>query len=153
MVDYCTVMTKIGPITLGGTADFLHQVYLPSAGFKTEIQASTPLLSLAKEELFAYLDGDLKEFSTPLWIKGSHFQENVWRALTKIPYGETVTYGALCALVEEGSPRSLGTACGKNPLCIFLPCHRVLRKGGGLGGYSGGLDIKAHLLAMEQEYK
>ena len=83
-------------------------------------------------------------------LDGTPFQKKVWLALTKIPHGETRTYGEVAKSIgSPGAARAVGTACGANPLPILIPCHRVLAAGGKLGGYSGGLDIKKKLLACE----
>ena len=113
-------------------------------------QDATPLLRDAKKQLEAYFDGRLKKFDLPLAPNGSDFQKQVWRAMVKIPYGKTATYGAIAERLDS-SARSVGTACGRNPLPVLIPCHRVVAAGGGLGGYSGdgGLKTKTALLRLE----
>ena len=94
--------------------------------------------------------GTAGRFDLPLAPRGTPFQLRVWRALQDIPYGRTCSYSELAAAV--GSPRAcraVGQANGRNPLMIVIPCHRVIAAGGGLGGYSGGLDIKRFLLRLE----
>jgi methylated-DNA-[protein]-cysteine S-methyltransferase len=112
-------------------------------------QADTPLLRQARDQLHAYLDGELRRFDLPLRPAGSAYQRRVWQALAEIPFGETRTYTQLAA-AAGGSARSVGQANGLNPLPIILPCHRVVAARG-LGGYSGaeGLDTKRALLALE----
>ncbi len=108
------------------------------------------LLHEAREQLAAYFAGRLRRFDLPLAPQGTPFQLRVWRALQDIPYGRTCSYAELAAAV--GSPRAcraVGQANGRNPLMIVIPCHRVIAAGGGLGGYSGGLDIKRFLLRLE----
>ena len=86
----------------------------------------------------------------PLDIRGTAFQKQVWQALQKIPYGETRTYRDIAR--EIGKPdavRAVGTACGANPVALIIPCHRVLRSDGGLGGYEWGLERKKKLLEQE----
>jgi methylated-DNA-[protein]-cysteine S-methyltransferase len=86
----------------------------------------------------------------PLDLHGSDFDRAVWRALLDIPFGETRTYGDLAAAIgAPGAARAVGAANGRNPVCILVPCHRVVSAGGRLGGYSGGLDAKRWLLAHE----
>jgi methylated-DNA-[protein]-cysteine S-methyltransferase len=113
-------------------------------------QTPTPLLKNAKTQLEAYFDGKLKKFDLPLSPTGSEFQKQVWRAMLRIPYGKTETYGAIAAKLDS-SARSVGTACGRNPLPILIPCHRVVAAGNRLGGYSGlgGTDTKTVLLRLE----
>ena len=81
-------------------------------------------------------------------MNGTDFQQRVWQQLRQIPYGTTVTYGQLAQRLNS-SPRAVGNAVGKNPILLFIPCHRVLGQNGKLTGYSGGLERKKKLLAIE----
>jgi methylated-DNA-[protein]-cysteine S-methyltransferase len=107
------------------------------------------LLAEAVRQLDAYFAGRLSCFDLPLAPSGTPFETRVWAAMQAIPYGETRTYGDLAHATDSG-PRAVGRACGRNPIPIVIPCHRVLAKGG-LGGYSGGtgLATKQRLLALE----
>lgn len=87
----------------------------------------------------------------PLAPRGTAFQRRVWDALLAIPYGETRTYGELAAALGS-SARAVGSAVGKNPVSVIIPCHRVLGAGGSLTGYAGGLDRKRALLALERAH-
>lgn len=109
----------------------------------------SPLLAEATRQLEAYFAGRLADFDLPLVPSGSAFERRVWAAMRAIPYGQTRSYGDLAAMVSS-APRAVGGACGKNPIPIVIPCHRVLAKTG-LGGYSGegGLETKQRLLALE----
>jgi methylated-DNA-[protein]-cysteine S-methyltransferase len=109
----------------------------------------SPLLTEAARQLDAYFSGKLSHFDLPLAPAGSLFESRVWSAMQLIPYGETRSYGDLASAVGSG-PRPVGRACGRNPIPIVIPCHRVLARGG-LGGYSGsgGLVTKQRLLALE----
>ena len=109
----------------------------------------SPLLLEAARQLAAYFDGKLRSFDLPLAPNGSAFELRVWTAMQAIPYGETRCYGDLADMVRS-APRAVGRACGRNPIPIVIPCHRVLAKAG-LGGYSGdgGLATKTRLLALE----
>jgi methylated-DNA-[protein]-cysteine S-methyltransferase len=109
----------------------------------------TPLLAEARRQIAAYFAGDLRRFDLPLAPQGSPHEQRVWAAMRLIPYGGTRSYGELAFTIGSG-PRAIGRACGKNPIPIVIPCHRVLAKGG-LGGYSGGqgLPTKRMLLALE----
>lgn len=108
-----------------------------------------------EEELVEYFEGKRKHFTFPFDIEGTTFQMDVWNALLEIPYGQTKCYSDIANRI--GNPkavRAVGTAIGKNPLSIIIPCHRVLGKNGTLTGYSGGLDVKELLLQHEGiEYK
>jgi methylated-DNA-[protein]-cysteine S-methyltransferase len=107
------------------------------------------LLSEAARQLDAYFAGRLTDFDLPLSPAGSDFEARVWTAMQQIPYGETRCYGDLATAIAS-APRAVGRACGKNPIPIVIPCHRVLGKGW-MGGYSGsgGLTTKKALLALE----
>lgn len=109
----------------------------------------SPLLNEAARQLDAYFAGKLTSFDLPLRPAGSEFERRVWTGMQAIPYGKTQSYGDLAAAIGSG-PRAVGGACGKNPIPIVIPCHRVLAKAG-MGGYSGegGLKTKQALLAIE----
>ena len=114
-------------------------------------EESTPLLEQARDQLADYFLKKRRQFDLPLQpLGGSAFQTKVWQALTAIPWGQTVTYGQLAQQLET-SPRAIGTAVGRNPLPILIPCHRVLGAHGHLGGYSGldGVETKQALLRLE----
>jgi methylated-DNA-[protein]-cysteine S-methyltransferase len=113
-------------------------------------QTPTPLLRAAKDQLEAYFDGHLETFTLALRPNGTAFQQKVWKLMQKIPYGQTRTYGQLATRLTS-SARAIGVACGRNPLPIIIPCHRVVGSAGALGGYSGdgGLDTKTALLQLE----
>ena len=111
----------------------------------------TPLLQEAEEQLNEYFAGVRREFDLPLAAKGTAFQQTVWAQLRKIPYGEVRTYGQLeAALGNPKASRAVGSACHRNPLCIVVPCHRVIGADGSLTGYAEGLDIKEYLLELER---
>jgi len=113
-------------------------------------QESSPLLREAKRQLDLYFDGDLTAFDLPVNPMGTRHQEKVWRAMMEIPYGETVTYGTLAKTIGSAA-QPVGTACGRNPIPILVPCHRVVGSSGNFGGYSGegGLYTKRALLVLE----
>lgn len=111
-----------------------------------------PLLVRLEEELHEYFAGKRRVFTLPLSPNGTAFQRAVWETLRKIPYGETISYAAEAKLF--GNPkaiRAVANANGRNPIAILIPCHRVIATGGGLGGYSGGIEKKAFLLALEKD--
>lgn len=113
-------------------------------------QTETPLLLEAKAQLHAYFDGERQEFDLPLAPQGTAYQQRLWGALQNIPYGQTISYGALAKQLETGA-RPVGTACGANPIPIIIPCHRVIGANGSMGHYSGdgGPDTKVSLLRLE----
>jgi methylated-DNA-[protein]-cysteine S-methyltransferase len=101
-------------------------------------------------QLGEYLDGDRSAFEVPLTVRGSEFDRRVWEWIAGIPYGETTTYGELARSLGAGTePWDVGAAVGRNPLCIVIPCHRVVGATGRLTGYAGGLDRKRALLEIE----
>jgi methylated-DNA-[protein]-cysteine S-methyltransferase len=106
------------------------------------------LLRKAAAELDRYFKGEAADFSVPLRPAGTAFQKEVWSGIAEIGYGRTASYKDLAALLGS-SPRAVGSAVGRNPLSVFIPCHRVVGSGGALTGYAGGLDRKKALLALE----
>jgi methylated-DNA-[protein]-cysteine S-methyltransferase len=117
---------------------------------KARQERPTPLLEDAVRQVRAYLARERRGFDLPLAPEGSAFEQQVWAAMQRIPYGETRSYGEI-AHETGGMPQDVGSACGSNPLPIIIPCHRVLAGGGRLGGYSGkgGLETKTTLLVLE----
>jgi len=125
----------------------------------TEIESRTgrrPLkklnqMSRWRGPLVRYFSGEAIVFDGPIsFLEGSPFQQSVWRTLLEIPYGTVRSYqwvGEQMALERAG--RAIGNACGKNPIPVIIPCHRVVRQNGTLGGYTGGIEIKKKLLALE----
>ena len=108
------------------------------------------LLNRIIDEFTAYFSGNLKIFTIPLKPQGTPFQRDVWEALTKIPYGAVISYKMLAENIENPKAvRAVGSANGKNPLPIIIPCHRVIQANQTLGGYSGGLSTKVALLTLE----
>ena len=116
--------------------------------FKDDIE----ILDLAEEQLKEYFDRRRKEFSIPVETVGTEFQRNVWKALERIPYGETVSYKSIAESIGCGlSVRAVANAIGANALSVIIPCHRVIGSNGSIGGYAGGLDAKSYLLALESQ--
>lgn len=113
-----------------------------------------PILALACEQLDEYFAGTRQQFDVPLCPEGTPFQQKVWDFLQTIPYGETITYLEIAhALGDPGTVRAVGTANGKNPISLFIPCHRVVGANGKLVGYAGGIEQKKKLLALEKQYQ
>jgi methylated-DNA-[protein]-cysteine S-methyltransferase len=103
-----------------------------------------------RAQLDEYFAGRRRSFDLPVDLAGSPFQRRVWEALRAIPYGETISYGELARRVHpSASPRAVGTANGRNPVCVIVPCHRVIGADGSLTGYAGGLERKRLLLDLE----
>lgn len=115
------------------------------------VEKETPLIGRAAAQLGEYFDGKRKEFDLPFNCGGTDFQRSVWNALRAIPFGQTRSYKDVAEFI--GNPRAfraVGLANNKNPLAIFIPCHRVVEHSGGLGGYAGGLSAKQYLLELEK---
>ena len=129
-----------------GYLDFLKRT------FDVPPQKDEKRLKPMMDQLLQYLKGERQSFDIPLdLISGTDFQQQVWRTLAAIPYGETRSYAWLARAVGRPKAfRAVGNANGKNPLPILLPCHRVIQENGDLGGYSGGLHIKRALLDLER---
>ncbi|WDZ85998.1 methylated-DNA--[protein]-cysteine S-methyltransferase [Micromonospora cathayae] len=125
----------------------LHFGRVESAG----TVAVDALSGQAVAELAGYFAGELTGFTVPVAARrGSDFERAVWREMTRIPYGETVTYGEVAtALGDPGAARAVGVACNRNPIPVIVPCHRIVGAGGKLVGFGGGLPRKVHLLELE----
>ncbi len=112
-----------------------------------------PVLHQAVEELEHYFAGELTTFHTLLAPSGTDFQQQVWQALQSIGYGESASYSDIAQLIDNPKAvRAVGAANGKNPLSIFIPCHRIIGKDGELTGYAGGMKNKSHLLDLEKTF-
>lgn len=110
----------------------------------------TPLSDAVYEQLCAYLDGKRRTLDFPCRPAGTPFQQTVWQALREIPFGEVRTYGQIARHIgRPGASRAVGTACGKNPIWLAIPCHRCVGADGSLTGYAGGLAMKKALLSLE----
>ena len=153
-IRHTMVDSPVGVLTLVAEGEALTGLYFdgraprlagPAAGAGRERG-----FEAAREQLAEYFAGERQEFDLPLAPEGTAFQHRVWALLRAIPYGETRTYGGLAR--EPGNPglaREVGSANGRNPLPIIVPCHRVIGAGGKLVGYGGGLDRKRFLLDLE----
>jgi O-6-methylguanine DNA methyltransferase len=116
-----------------------------------ELEEAWAPLRATIAQVLGYLEGKRTVFDLPLDLRGTPFQREVWDALLRIPYGETRSYAEIAR--EIGRPlavRAVGAANGANPVALVVPCHRVIASGRKLGGYGGGLELKARLLAMER---
>jgi methylated-DNA-[protein]-cysteine S-methyltransferase len=143
--------TPIGRLVLESDGDVLIGIWLPPQS-KAPVgsgEDAPPVLKDTVTQLEEYFAGERTEFDLPMELDGTAFQKDVWTELTRIPYGETISYGELARRVgRPKGPRAVGQANGKNPIPIIVPCHRVLASNG-IGGYGGGLPMKRTLLAVE----
>lgn len=117
-------------------------------------QQNCDVLLLTKQQLQEYFAGTRHHFTLPLDFSfGTPFQQRVWQKLLTIPYGQTISYAELAkCLGQPTAYRAVANANGKNPISLIIPCHRVIASDGGLGGYTGGIDIKQQLLALEKRH-
>ncbi|WNY25019.1 methylated-DNA--[protein]-cysteine S-methyltransferase [Methanolapillus millepedarum] len=152
----CFRNTRIGRIGIGVENGKVTSLYFENYDYDPKKVADssmeTPLHKNAFSQLDEYLAGNRKAFDLPLAPSGTEFMENVWAALLEIPYGKTACYQEVA--VSVGSPkavRAVGLANNRNPIPIFIPCHRVIGKNGKLVGFGGGLDLKQKLLDLERE--
>jgi methylated-DNA-[protein]-cysteine S-methyltransferase len=164
-VAYTTTDSPFGTLLLARTPRGLVRVGLPSqdadellvdlaARVSPRLLEAPAQLEEARRELDLYFEGKLEHFDLPLdWQLSDGFQLAVQRGIAKIPYGQTRTYTELARKAgNERAVRAAGTACGRNPLPLVVPCHRVLRTGGALGNYGGGPEMKRALLELEQHF-
>jgi len=157
------VPSPLGPLMVAGDAHAVHLVeFWDRRMLETQFAVLEKRLGVVffpgetepmrrmRDELAAYFAGDLRQFATPLRFPGSSHQEQVWRALLDVPYGQTWTYGQLAASVGRAAAvRAVARAIGENRLAVVLPCHRIVGASGQLTGYGGGLWRKRFLLALE----
>lgn len=148
-----TWKSPIGELYLLADEEALHAVAFESnwprirATLMPRIEQETPILAETRQQLSDYFAGHRQKFDLPLHIKGTAFQEQTWLSLLEIPYGQTRTYAEQAnALGKPLAIRAVGHTNGLNPLCIIIPCHRVIAKSGQLTGYAGGLEAKRYLL-------
>lgn len=148
----CTIDSPVGRLIAEVNDDALLALDFEQDG--EVYRDEHPLLDKLKSELRDYFEGKRKSFSLPLAPKGTPFQKTVWQTLTRIPYGATVSYSTEASMLEQPKAvRAVANANGKNKIAIIIPCHRVIAKNGGIGGYSGGLWRKEYLLALEAKYR
>ena len=143
--------SPIGRLILECDGDVLIGIWLPHERRHARNDADDvpPVLKETASQLDGYFVGERTDFDVPMELDGTLFQREVWNELSRIPYGETISYGELARRVGRPSaPRAVGQANGRNPIPVIVPCHRVLA-GNGIGGYGGGLKVKRQLLAVE----
>lgn len=142
--------TELGSLTIGEKDDAIVCVKW-NYNISETPHSENKLLEEAAREILEYLNGKRQAFNIPTaFIKGTPFQIRVWNALKSIPYGQTVSYGQVADILNKPhAARAVGRANHENPLCLIIPCHRVIGQSGALTGYAGGLHIKQKLLELE----
>lgn len=161
-VAFATADSPFGELLLATTPRGIVRVGLPgqdhegllrelSERISPRVLEAPRRLDEARRELELYFEGRLRDFELPLdWQLSRDFRRRALRAVARIPYGRTRTYTEIATSAGNArAVRAAGTACGSNPIPIVVPCHRVLRIGGALGGYGGGLPMKESLLELE----
>ncbi|WP_238005601.1 methylated-DNA--[protein]-cysteine S-methyltransferase [Dactylosporangium sp. AC04546] len=153
------VETSLGSVTIVASGDAITGLYFrrhirrpAQETFGQEVTtAGDTVLAEAAEQLIEYLAGGRRAFDLPFDAAGDAFQRSVWSIVAEIPFGETTTYGQIAErLGDKALAYRVGQAVGANPLCIFVPCHRVVGANGNLTGYAGGLKRKRALLGLEE---
>jgi len=155
MMDYIEHDSPLGTLLLAASARGLsglyfdgHKYFKGTAGWRRD--AANPHLCAAARQLDEYFAGQRRTFDLGLDLQGTPFQQFVWQALQHVPFGVTTTYQTIAhRIANPKAVRAAGTAIGRNPVSIIVPCHRVLGSNGGLSGYAGGLERKRHLLVLE----
>ena len=152
----------VGEIYVGTDGEFLRVVAMNAnwSALKSRFESKSnsveqkahPIIAQTISQLEEYFAGQRKEFDIPLHLEGTEFQVSTWNALRKIPYGQTISYAQQAASIgRPAAVRAVGSANGRNPIAIIIPCHRVIAKSGELGGFASGLCDKKFLLDLEKE--
>ncbi|MCQ2071369.1 MAG: methylated-DNA--[protein]-cysteine S-methyltransferase [archaeon] len=148
-----TYLTAIGMVSLTGDGERITGVYLPNYNLPAMPEGEDEVMEEAIKQLEEYFSGRRKDFDIPVYQEGTDFQKDIWDAMCRIGYGETVTYGRLAEMAgHPGAYRAAGTACGGNRLPIIIPCHRIVASNG-IGNYGGGVSLKKRLLTLESEFR
>lgn len=148
----CFQQTALGKLGIAECDGNITDVYFADDLIPQNAEiAETALINEAFSQLNAYFTGQLTEFTLPLVPRGTAFQQTVWQALCAVPHASTASYKDIAfAIGNPKAVRAVGQANNKNPIPIFIPCHRIIGSNGKMVGYSGGLGIKAFLLALER---
>lgn len=143
-----TIKTDIGCLNLIVENEKLVGLeFVSGESFNTD---DSDFLLRVEKEIQEYMQGERKIFDIPIFFKGSSFQEDVWNALRRIPYGEVRSYQEVAQMINNPKAcRAVGNACNKNPIAIIVPCHRVIASHHKIGGFGGGLDCKQRLFKIE----
>ncbi|OFI50145.1 6-O-methylguanine DNA methyltransferase [Floricoccus tropicus] len=153
------IESPVGTLTLASDGQSLTGLWIKNQKYyglgidEPSKSIDLPVFAETKRWLDLYFSGTNPDFCPPLNPKGTEFRQEIWKLLTQIPYGQTVTYGQLSQMMKENglksSPQAVGGAVGHNPISIIIPCHRVLGSDGTLTGYAGGLENKMKFLELE----
>jgi methylated-DNA-[protein]-cysteine S-methyltransferase len=152
---YTSLESPIGELLLVGDGEAITGIHIQGGRGRSPIAhgwlRDDDAFADAHRQLDEYFAAERTEFDLPLAPRGSEFQRRVWKALRRIPYGETASYGEIARRIDgPDTVRAVGAANGANPIAIVVPCHRVIGADGSLTGYAGGLERKAFLLELER---
>lgn len=148
MVQYAYYPCPLGYLKIGWEDDIILSIRCTDKPDSCDVSSSVS--DAAAAQLTEYFDGKRTHFTFPIDVRGTAFQQTVWDALRRIPYGKVATYKDIAiAIGNPGAARAVGMACNRNPVLIAIPCHRVLGSNRKLTGYAGGLDRKRQLLQLE----
>jgi len=156
MTSYTYIDTSLGRLLLLSENDQLTGLYFTDSKHVPEIESDwrkkpqAEIFKLVEKQITEFSTGKRRTFELPLVLNGTSFQQKVWKNISKIPFGKTITYSELAK--KSGKPaaiRAASTATGKNPIAWIIPCHRIIGKSGALTGYTGGLKRKSALLNFE----
>jgi methylated-DNA-[protein]-cysteine S-methyltransferase len=154
---HATIASRLGDLTVVARGGAVVGLYFPGHWYRPDPASFGSGRCIAgfdvlRDQIDQYLAGDRRAFDVPVATDGDEGEERVWSLVRQIPYSETVTYGDLARHLGNGtSPQEVGAAVGRNPVCLLIPCHRVVGAGGKLTGYAGGLARKRFLLDLEAE--
>lgn len=158
-MNYATFTSPFGKIVISTDGKkitgfyFLGQKYFKSIPSAWKKDIKHPLLIEAIKQVKAYFKRDRKDFDLPIITEGSAFQKKVWAAVAQTPYGVLTTYRSIAETIgKPKAVRAVGSAIGRNPICVIVPCHRVVGTNGAMSGYAGGIDRKKQLLVLEGSY-
>lgn len=153
---YAISPTPLGKVTICSDGHAITGLHLEGDRYFSNIPDSwtqdtvSPLLKQAGKELEEYFQRQKKTFDLPISAAGTTFQKAVWDAISQIPYGKTASYSEIATKIgKPKSARAVASAIGRNPICLVVPCHRIIASDGGLGGYIAGLNVKKKLLELE----
>ena len=149
-----SIRTPVGRVEIAAGSDGISSVhFVKESGRRERVEDPRVVLRKAIRELDEYFHGKRKRFRLELSPEGTAFQKKVWSQLQRVPWGRTISYQELAARTGNSkAARAVGSAVAKNPLCILIPCHRVVKKGGGIGGFSQGVRVKEWLLRHERKW-
>lgn len=151
----CPMKSKIGMLYIVASEKGLRGIYwdqqsIPLTRKLNILKPADSIIAKVIQQLDEYFQGKRKSFNIQLDFNGTTFQKQVWKELTNIPFGKTVSYKNVAERIKNPKAvRAVGTANGKNPFCIIVPCHRVIAANGTIGGYGGGIPVKQKLLQLE----